>query len=298
MARQPLGSASACLATRGLCILRLPCHSPGQKHRRHRRLERRSQTLLLASASVAVAGRSTKKEAASEVWTQILQKSIQSLRQITSDWEALEADADAKTLEALERREKGLRELLKRCPWGDPAATASAPRHQSRDSLVAAHGLATRAVLQCQEQKLQWQLHQNQKLADQTDERSESAADTKGRALAILSALALHRFRLFDIEGAHAALTSAADLQVSCEASRLDFGLLEYSTKLLAARSPAFLSKEQPDAELALVRKRLLEASYTESVVLEGSGAACLTEFVLARSGSAVLEERRCGMLC
>ena len=65
----------------------------------------------------------------------------------------------------------------------------------------------------------------------------------------------------------------------------MDHGLFEYSTKLLAARSPAFLDMDvMRDEELQLVCETLLAASYTESVVLQASGACSLTEFVLPKS--------------
>eukprot|EP00439_Symbiodinium_sp_Y106_P042419 s5096_g5.t1 len=214
-----------------------------------------------------------------EPWIQILEKSAESLLQVSSDWRVLSDTAAASDIETLQRRETSLRELLKRCPWGDPASTASAPRHQTSDGLVAAHGLATRAALRCEEEKLRFLL------------RYETGA-TAERRTALFSTLGLHRFRLFDIEGAHTALTSAARLQESCKDVHLDHQLLEYSTKLLAARSPKFLGDELLHLEeLKLVRERLLAASYTESTVIEGAGATCLTEFVLAKSGGQ-LEQR------
>ncbi|CAE7949090.1 VPS9A [Symbiodinium sp. KB8] len=214
-----------------------------------------------------------------EAWIQVLEKSAESLLQVSSDWRALSSDtAAASDIEALQRRETSLRECLKRCPWGDPASTASAPRHQSSDALVSAHGLATRAALRCEEEKLSFLLRQEKAKEDEAAAR-------------LLSRLGLQRFRLFDIEGAHAALTSAARLQGSD--IHLDHQLLEYSTKLLAARSLKFLSADEllQLEELKLVRERLLAASYTESTVMEGAGVACLTEFVLARSDG-LLEQR------
>ena len=224
-----------------------------------------------------------------EAWIQVLEKSAESLLQVSSDWRALSSDtAAASDIEALQRRETSLRECLKRCPWGDPASTASAPRHQSSDALVSAHGLATRAALRCEEEKLSFLLRQEKAKAAKAKGAEAKEDEAAAR---LLSRLGLQRFRLFDIEGAHAALTSAARLQGSD--IHLDHQLLEYSTKLLAARSLKFLSADEllQLEELKLVRERLLAASYTESTVMEGAGVACLTEFVLARSDG-LLEQR------
>ncbi|CAE7249873.1 unnamed protein product [Symbiodinium microadriaticum] len=278
---KPLGAAS-----RSFCSWQ----RPGAWSQRHHRTERGPYTLLTLASMMA--RKSMKKDSlrnSPEAWIQVLEKSAESLLQVSSDWRALSSDtAAASDIEALQRRETSLRECLKRCPWGDPASTASAPRHQSSDALVSAHGLATRAALRCEEEKLSFLLRQEKAKAAKAKGAEAKEDEAAAR---LLSRLGLQRFRLFDIEGAHAALTSAARLQGSD--IHLDHQLLEYSTKLLAARSLKFLSADEllQLEELKLVRERLLAASYTESTVMEGAGVACLTEFVLARSDG-LLEQR------
>ena len=220
----------------------------------------------MAIAAVAAVSRRSFRRAQSEaVWIDLLKQSAEKFNELSEKWKNLEVDDQMRIdqLEAqLECDEKSFREFLKRCPWGDPSATAFVPQRLSSDALVASHGLATRAIVQCELSHANWEL------------QKASNGEAVSEVVPILSKVAIHHLRLLEIEEAHACLTKAYRLS----RDNFDVTLLDFTTKLVAARSFQFPS-EAKCPELELVRQRLCEVKYTEAQVLCASGASSVTEF-------------------
>ncbi|CAJ1358045.1 unnamed protein product [Effrenium voratum] len=196
------------------------------------------------------------------LWIRVLENSAKSLRKLAYDLKVAETE---KSVETIESSHKALHEVLKHCPWGDPSATAAAPSHISSDPLVQRHRETTRAMIDYELSRIAWML--------------QRAEDDELRS-SLLARDALQRLRTFDIEGAHASLTTAYRLHEAGQlSSAFDHGLLEYTWKLLAARD--FTSSGSDS--LPRVKEQLNAARYTEDMVLWASGVSSLTEFVLRK---------------
>eukprot|EP00435_Cladocopium_sp_Y103_P050790 s298_g15.t1 len=243
--------------------------------RRSERVWDRQLQRLQAVAAIAAAPRACRKcRAQSEaLWVNLLKQSANKLNELSEDWKKLEVDACKVEIDQLKSDEESFRELLKRCPWGDPSTTAFAPQRVSRDVVVSSHGLATRAIVECELSRAFWELRK-------VTASDDSNAQEQGKQVRILSKAAIHHLRLLEIEKAHNCLTRAYSLSYSwspLDGGNFDMGFLEYTTKLVAAKSFKFPVAAKC-SELELIRQRLREVKYTEAKVLSASGALSLTE--------------------
>lgn len=242
--------------------------------RRSKRVWNRLQRLQAVAIAAPRACRKIRRRAQSEtLWVNLLKHSANKLNELSEDWKKLEVDACKVEIDQLQSDEESFRELLKRCPWGDPSTTAFAPQRVSRDVVVSSHGLATRAIVECELSRAFWELRR-------VTASDDSNAEEQGKQVRILSKAAIHHLRLLEIEKAHACLTRAYSLSCSwspLDGGNFDVGFLEYTTKLVAAKSFKFPAAAKC-SELELIRQRLREVKYTEAKVLSACGALSLSQ--------------------
>ena len=242
--------------------------------RRSKRVWNRLQRLQAVAIAAPRACRKIRRRAQSEtLWVNLLKHSANKLNELSEDWKKLEVDACKVEIDQLQSDEESFRELLKRCPWGDPSTTAFAPQRVSRDVVVSSHGLATRAIVECELSRAFWELRK-------VTASDDSNAEEQGKQVRILSKAAIHHLRLLEIEKAHACLTRAYSLSCSLsplDGGNFDVGFLEYTTKLVAAKSFKFPAAAKC-SELELIRQRLREVKYTEAKVLSACGALSLSQ--------------------
>ncbi|CAK9004649.1 unnamed protein product [Durusdinium trenchii] len=236
------------------------------------------------SAIVAAVARAARSKASSEaLWIELLEKCTESLGQLSKDWKDLRVDASKADIQQLQSKESAILELLKRCPWGDPSATAFVRKYQTLDAITETHGQVTRAVVECELSRLSWELRKENSM--------ESQDPRAARFVSLLRKVSVHRLRLFDIESAHASLTEAWQM---CSAMPdlldiFDIKLFEHTSKLLAARAFNFNSADE-SPKLREVLLRLQALNYTEANVLGATGVSTLSSLSIGATNQQVEE--------
>lgn len=203
-------------------------------------------------------------------------------QQLTQEWQGL-SSASSAVVSRLVAREEELKQTLKACQLGDPTETTTAPRHVCTDPVVTAHGAVTRAVIEADLARSDWEVEQLR---------------TKGEdSASLVSALvnsAILRLRLFDIDGAYEVLQEASTFGMYD--SRLEL-LTRYCAQLKAPRHSDLLSGEdlssgsQNEALLAEMRRVFLANDYHTGMVLEATKARSMSEFIFVDSRADQLEQ-------
>lgn len=195
---------------------------------------------------------------------------------LRDDWEAIPAGGGPQ-VESLVRsilaREESVRSALQTLPYGDPSQTTTVQRHPCSDPVVCAHSNVTRAVIEADLARVDWEVRCAVELR-------KMGKDTSLATSLINSAIL--RLRLFDIDGAY------DDLQESSKVGSSDprLGLLtRYTAQLKAPREPHFLEADlgpgsPAEALLKEMRNIFLRNSYHTDVVLKATKASSMSEFI------------------
>lgn len=180
-----------------------------------------------------------------------------------------------------------LRASLKAFPFGDPGEITAITRHKCDDSLVQAHGAATRAVIETELARSLWELRcVDAMLAKgETHEKNDLATS--------LVNIAMLRLRLFQTDGAHIDLQRAISLGTDDARAGI---LIRYCAQLQASRAEDFLEEStlkssRTEQLLQTVRAVFLAAGYRVTTVLNATRANSMSEFIFVDSRADKLEK-------
>ncbi|CAK0801486.1 unnamed protein product [Prorocentrum cordatum] len=248
--------------------------------RGHASSARRAAAAAAAAAPAQAGGAFTEEREPLVAWLEEATRRVDLVREA---WEGLPVD-DQGIASSLMAQDGELRASLQQCPLGDPADSTTIPRHLCSDPLVRAHGEATRAILQAELARSEWEI----RLAE-----ASGGADPSSIA-AVRINMAMLRMRLFDLDAAIEDLHRAFDLDATD--SRLGL-LLRYSAQLRAPREPDLLEGADlsaggaSDALLKKVRLAFLNAGYVQGTVLRAAKATSMSEFIFVEGNADRLEQ-------
>mmetsp|Transcript_134756 Transcript_134756/g.262426 ORF Transcript_134756/g.262426 Transcript_134756/m.262426 type:complete len:830 (-) Transcript_134756:240-2729(-) len=213
-----------------------------------------------------------------------LAESARALGVLQQAWNALPAGNGGRNPDLLPRllaSETKIRESMKACSVGDPSETTTIPRHQCRDPVAVAHGEVTRAHIEADLAKAQWEIRSAQ-------------AEGAGSWVSAMINSAVLRMRLFDIDGAYEELQQIATAGGGSTDPR--FGLLtRYCAQLKAPRHADFLTGEDLTESHARslmrhIRSVLLENKYQTDMIVTATKAGSMSDFIFVESRADQLE--------
>jgi len=213
-----------------------------------------------------------------------LTESARALGVLQKAWNALPAGSGGRNPDLLPRllaSETNIREAMKACSMGDPSETTTVPRHKCFDPVALAHGEVTRAHIEADLAKAQWEI------------RSTKAEGAGSWASAMINSAVL-RMRLFDIDGAYEELQQIAAVGGGSADPR--FGLLtRYCAQLKAPRHADFLIGEDlagshAQSLLRHIRSVMLQNKYQTDMIVTATKASSMSDFIFLESRADQLE--------
>jgi len=245
-------------------------------------------TVQAVQDAEVIAGSATAEAEDVEMIAQLAELT-KALEVLGNAWDALPPNGthDPTIVPRLLAQDEQLRASLKACPMGDPSETTTIPRHQCHDPVVSAHGAATKAAVEAELARVQWEVRSLEAMTVQQGQ--VDGADLPGL---LINAAVLH-LRLFDIDGAYMVLQRAAEIGTSDPRLNL---LTRYCAQLKAPRSDNFLDGVdlspggRAEALLGQVREVFSKSTYTTKMVLTATKASSMSEFIFVESRADTLE--------
>eukprot|EP00929_Paragymnodinium_shiwhaense_P038166 TRINITY_DN20219_c0_g1_i1.p1 TRINITY_DN20219_c0_g1~~TRINITY_DN20219_c0_g1_i1.p1 ORF type:complete len:888 (-),score=128.75 TRINITY_DN20219_c0_g1_i1:238-2901(-) len=224
-----------------------------------------------------------------------LQQPTEQLRELRDLWASLPAADGTGTAEQLLNRYRALRSQLQQCSLGDPGDVTTVPRRVSGDGAVAAHGEATRALVEAELAQLAWEVRTGDALGHSRGSKGSPEVENFARLLVSMAVLQL---RCFDTAAAYLTLQRTVDLGLGMYVDPRLGMLTRYCSLLHAPRHPETLAPIQAidagSAEETLLREvysTFVMNDYRVGDVLKFTKASSMSEFIFVESRADQLEK-------